>query len=84
MKIDKNWIIYAFPTKLFILAAVFHSPAFAYASCLALALGFGKEYLDKKSATFEAKSGDASLRHKVEQLEAALSAMVNREKARGW
>lgn len=83
MKSISKYIVYLFPLKLFVLAAVFHSPAFAYASCLALGLGFAKDYLDRKEDQRTTKTDDA-LKHKVEALEAALSAMISREKARGW
>lgn len=83
MKNLSKYVVYAFPVKLYVLAAVFHSPAFAYASCLALALGFAKEHFDRQQEQKANKTDDV-LRHKVEQMEAALSAMVSREKARGW
>ena len=78
-----KYVGYVFPFKFFVLAAVFHSVGFAYAACLALALGFAKEGFDKLHENKTTKVDDV-LRHKVEQLEAAVSAMVTREKARGW
>ena len=74
---------YVFPFKFFVLAAVFHSVGFAYAACLALALAYAKDGFDKLQETKVSKVDDV-LRHKVEQLEAAVTAMVTREKARGW
>lgn len=84
MKFDSKYIIYAFPVLLLILSGVFHSVGFAYAACLALGLGFSKEVADKVTDKGASKSTDDVLRHKVEQIEAAVSAMVTREKARGW
>ena len=83
-----NWlkhksITYVFPFKFFVLAAVFHSVGFAYAACVALALGYAKEGFDRLQENKVSKV-DEVLRHKVEQMEAALSAIVTREKARGW
>jgi len=83
MKQLKEALVYLFPFNFFVLAACYRSPAFAYAACLALALGYGKQLWEKKEEKGKVKTDDA-LRHKVEQLEAALSGVVTREKARGW
>lgn len=83
MKIETKYLFYAFPTVLIALAGVYHAASFAYAACVALALVFGKEYFDRSLETKTVKTDDV-LRHKVEQMEAALSAMVTRERARGF
>jgi hypothetical protein len=82
----KEAIAYLFPVKFFVLAACFRSPAFAYASCLSLALVFTREgFLALQAAKAATKVDKTDLtKDKVERLEAALSAMVAREKARGW
>lgn len=83
MKIEAKYLNYVLPILLLSMAAVFHSASFAYASCLALALGYAKEYTDKQLETKMIKTDD-TLKRKVEGLEAAVSAMVMREKARGF
>lgn len=83
MKIEAKYFNYVFPAVLTALAAGYHSAAFAYAACLALALSYAKQLLEKHTEQKSVKTDDV-LRHKVEQLEAAISAMVTREKARGW
>lgn len=84
MKFDSKYLNYALPIFLLALAAVFHSVGFAYASCLALGLGFAKEIADKVTDKGANKSIDDVHKHKLEALEAAVSAMVARERARGF
>lgn len=84
MKFDSKYIIYAFPVLLLALSGVFHSVGFAYAACLALALGFTKDEFDKYLEIRSTKSTDSVLKHKLEALEASVSAMVARERARGF
>lgn len=84
MKIETKYLNYVLPSLLLVLSAVLRSPAFAYASCLALALGFTKEIADKVTDKGSNKSIDDVHKHKLEALEAAVSAMVARERARGF
>lgn len=84
MKFEPKYVIYAFPVLLLILSGVFHSPSFAYAACLALGLGFAKDIADKITDKGSNKSIDDVHKHKLEALEAAVSAMVARERARGF
>lgn len=84
MKFDSKYIIYAFPVLLLTLSGVFHSVGFAYAACLALGLGFAKEIADKVTDKGANKSTDDVFKHKLEALEASVSAMVARERARGF
>lgn len=84
MKFELKHTIYIFPGLLLALAGVFHSVGFAYAACLALGLGFAKEIADKITDKGANKSTDDVFKHKLEALEASVSAMVARERARGF
>lgn len=84
MKIEERYVSYGFTISLFVLSALYKSSAFAYAACLSFGLGLLKEVWNSHVEMRSGKNLDQVLRHKVEQIEAAVSAMVAREKARGW
>lgn len=84
MKFESKYINYVLPIFLLAPAAIFHSVGFAYAACLALGLGFSKEIADKVTDKGANKSADDVLKHKLEALEASVSAMVARERVRGF
>lgn len=81
---NKKVLLYGFPISLITLAGVYNNAATAYAGVLALVAVLGRGVWESYLERGKEHTADLTLKHKVEQLEAAISAMNAREKARGW